>query len=59
MTSKNETFGKTSENLLSRISKQDGNTDSLARTLTKIYCRYFSTFRKFCNTSKEFNSLTK
>ena len=54
MASKNETFGKTSENLLSRISKQDGNTDSLARTLIKIYCSYFSTFRKFCNTSKEF-----
>lgn len=42
------------------MSKQDGNTTVFAKTLAKVYDRYFQTSRKFCNISKEFvDSLTK
>ena len=59
-TSKYETFYKTFENLISKTTKQGGDINVLTKRLFKIHARYFQTFRKFYNTSKEFaDSLIK
>ena len=52
-TSKCETFCQTSENLISKMSKQFGSMAVLAKALTKIQGRHFQTFRKFYNPFKE------
>ena len=49
---KYETFDKTSENLISRMTKQGDDINVFTRTLTKIYGKHFQIFQKFYNTSK-------
>lgn len=51
---KYETFDKTSENLISRMTKQGDDINVFTRTLTKIYGKHFQIFQKFYNISKAF-----
>ena len=45
-------FCKTSENLIPRLTNQEGNITIFARTLSEMYDRHFQTFKKFYNTSR-------